>query len=257
MDPREYSDPAQSNIPYDVVPLPSKGMFYRNKLESVKVTYLTAADENLLSSPNIVESGNIIDELLRRKILGNDVNIAEMLECDKQAVLIFLRNTAFGAQYEFTLTDPKTKQTFNHTHDLSSVSMKEFNLTTDEKGEFTYTLPVTNKVVKFKFLSSTQETELSNIDSQYEGRISPKITRRLEYLIQEIEGERDKGNLAQMIQSMPIKDSQGFRNYVKDNEPGLDLKVTVRAPSGEDVTTSVVLGAHFFRPFFGIQAGRA
>ena len=69
--------------------------------------------------------------------------------------------------------------------------------------------------------------------------------------------ERDKGNLAQMIQSMPIKDSQEFRNYVKDNEPGLDLKVTVRAPSGEEVTTSVVLGAHFFRPFFGIQAGRA
>jgi hypothetical protein len=252
MDPREYSDPTQTNIPYDVVPLPSKGMFYQNKLESVKVTYLTASDENLLSSPNIVESGNIIDELLRRKILGSEVNITEMLECDKQAVLIFLRNTAFGATYEFTLTDPKTKESFNHTHDLSSVSMKEFNLIADEKGEFSYSLPVTKKGVKFKFLSSTQETELSNIDSQYEGRISPKVTRRLEYLIQEIEGERDKGNLAQMIQSMPIKDSQGFRNYVKDNEPGLDLKVTVRAPSGEEVTTSVVLGAHFFRPFFGI-----
>jgi len=252
MDPREYTDPSYSNIPYDVVQLPSKGMFYRNKLDSVKVTYLTASDENLLSSPNIIESGNIIDELLRRKILGSDVNISEMLECDKQAILIFLRNTAFGSTYEFTLTDPKTKQKFTHTHDLSNVSMKEFNLVADEKGEFTYTLPITKKVIKFKFLSSTQETELVNIDSQYEGRISPKVTRRLEYLIQEIEGERDKGNLAQIIQSMPIKDSQEFRNYVKDNEPGLDLKVTVRAPSGEEVTTSVVLGAHFFRPFFGV-----
>ena len=252
MDPREYSDPSQSNIPYDVVPLPSKGMFYKNKLESVKVTYLTASDENLLSSPNIVENGNIIDELLRRKILGSEVNIAEMLECDKQAVLIFLRNTAFGPTYEFTLTDPKTKKEFKHTHSLTNVSMKEFNLIADEKGEFDYTLPVTKKTVKFKFLTSTQETELSNIDSQYSGAISPKITKRLEFLIQEIEGERDKGNLAMMIQSMPIKDSQDFRNYVKNNEPGLDLKVTVRAPSGEEVTTSVVLGAHFFRPFFGI-----
>ncbi len=252
MDPREYSDPSQSNIPYDVVPLPSKGMFYKNKLESVKVTYLTASDENLLSSPNIVENGNIIDELLRRKILGSEVNIAEMLECDKQAVLIFLRNTAFGPTYEFTLTDPKTKKEFKHTHSLTNVSMKEFNLIADEKGEFDYTLPVTKKTVKFKFLTSTQETELSNIDSQYSGTISPKVTKRLEFLIQEIEGERDKGNLAMMIQSMPIKDSQDFRNYVKNNEPGLDLKVTVRAPSGEEVTTSVVLGAHFFRPFFGI-----
>ena len=227
-------------------------MFYKNKLESVKVTYLTASDENLLSSPNIVENGNIIDELLRRKILGSEVNIAEMLECDKQAVLIFLRNTAFGPTYEFTLTDPKTKKEFKHTHSLTNVSMKEFNLIADEKGEFDYTLPVTKKTVKFKFLTSTQETELSNIDSQYSGTISPKVTKRLEFLIQEIEGERDKGNLAMMIQSMPIKDSQDFRNYVKNNEPGLDLKVTVRAPSGEEVTTSVVLGAHFFRPFFGI-----
>jgi len=252
MDPREYSDPTQANIPYDVVTLPSKGMFYQNKLESVKVTYLTASDENLLSSPNIVENGNLVDELLRRKILGSEVNINEMLECDKQAILIFLRNTAFGSTYEFTLTDPETKQKFKYTHDLSNVSMKDFTLVPDEKGEFSYTLPITKKVVKFKFLNSSQENELSNIDSQYQGRVSPKVTKRLEYLIQEIEGERDKGNLAQMIQSMPIKDSQEFRNYVKDNEPGLDLKITVRAPSGEEVTTSVVLGAHFFRPFFGL-----
>jgi len=252
MDPREYSDPSQANIPYDIVTLPSKGMFYKNKLDSVKVTYLTASDENLLSSPNIIQNGNIVDELLRRKILGSEVNISEMLECDKQAVLIFLRNTAFGPIYEFTLTDPKTKKTFEHSHDLSNVTMKDFNLVADEKGEFSFLLPVTKKNVKFKFLTSQQENELSDIDSQYGGRIAPKITKRLEYLIQEIEGERDKGNLAQMIQSMPIKDSQEFRNYVKDNEPGLDLKVTVRAPSGEEVTTSVVLGAHFFRPFFGL-----
>ena len=59
MDPREYSDPSQANIPYDIVSLPSKGMFYKNKLDSVKVTYLTASDENLLSSPNIIQNGNI------------------------------------------------------------------------------------------------------------------------------------------------------------------------------------------------------
>ena len=51
-----------------------------------------------------------------------------MLECDKQAVLIFLRNTSFGPTYTFNLTDPKTNKNFEYTHDLSNVSMKEFNL---------------------------------------------------------------------------------------------------------------------------------
>ena len=97
MDPvQQYSDPSQANIPYDLVPLPSKGMFYSKPIDKVKVTYLTAADENLLSSPNLVQSGNLIDELLRRKIIGGDIKVEEMLECDKQAVLIFLRNTSFG-----------------------------------------------------------------------------------------------------------------------------------------------------------------
>ena len=44
---REY---AQQNLtlPHDVVPLPSGGVFYRNKKQSVKVGYLTAMDENIL-----------------------------------------------------------------------------------------------------------------------------------------------------------------------------------------------------------------
>ena len=102
-----------------------------------------------------------------------------MLECDKQAVLIFLRNTAFGPIYEFTLTDPKTKKTFEHSHDLSNVTMKDFNLVADEKGEFSFLLPVTKKNIKFKFLTSQQENELSDIDSQYGGRIAPKITKTI------------------------------------------------------------------------------
>lgn len=253
MDPtQQYSDPSQANIPYDLVTLPSKGMFYSKPIDKVRVTYLTASDENLLSSPNLVQSGGLIDELLRRKIIGGDLKIEEMLECDKQAVLIFLRNTSFGSTYTFNLTDPKTNKDFEHVHELSNVSMKEFTLTPNEKGEFEYTLPLTHKKVKFKFLNSQQEKELEDLDSAYKGTITPKITKKLELLIHELEGERDRGTLAQMIQGMPIKDSQDFRDFVRTNEPGLNLKVTAIAPSGEEVTTYVVLGAHFFRPFFGL-----
>jgi hypothetical protein len=36
------------NLPHDVVPLPSNGIFYTSKKKSVKVGYLTASDENIL-----------------------------------------------------------------------------------------------------------------------------------------------------------------------------------------------------------------
>lgn len=249
----QFTDPNQINVPYDIVRLPSKGLFYKNEVKEVKVTYLNASDENLLSSQNIIQSGDIIDELLKRKIVGSDIRVEEMLECDKQAVLIFLRNTSFGPSYEATYTDPKTNEKFDVTHDLSSISFKEFELTPDQNGEFEFVAPITNKTIKFKFLTSQQEKELVNLKEHYVGnQVVPTVTKRLELLIQEIDGNRDKNTLSQIIQTMPIKDSQEFRNYVVKNKPGLDLSFTVKAPSGEEFTTQVVLGATFFRPFFGI-----
>ena len=55
------------NLPHDVVPLPSQGLFYKNKKKSVKVGYLTAQDENLLASVNMGTT-NIISQLLKTKI---------------------------------------------------------------------------------------------------------------------------------------------------------------------------------------------
>ena len=57
------------NAQYDLIPLPSKGECYKTKIESVPVGYLTASDENLITSPNLYESGNITSILLKKKIL--------------------------------------------------------------------------------------------------------------------------------------------------------------------------------------------
>ena len=94
------------NLPHDVVPLPSQGLFYKNKKKSLKVGYLTAQDENILLSTN--GNKNIITTLLKNKIYEPDFNINELLDGDAEAILIFLRNTAFGSDYNFKLKDPKT-----------------------------------------------------------------------------------------------------------------------------------------------------
>ena len=69
------------NLPHDVVPLPSQGLFYANKKKSVKVGYLTAQDENLLANTN---KGimNVINQLLKTKIYEHDFRIDDMLTGD-------------------------------------------------------------------------------------------------------------------------------------------------------------------------------
>ena len=118
-------------IAYDVVELPTKGIYYKNKKKTVKVAYLTAADENILSSQNLINTGKVIEELLKRKVLDKDLSVDEIVEEDRQAILIFLRNTAFGSEYTLTATDPKTNQEFSIEIDLSEIKIKEFQLVED------------------------------------------------------------------------------------------------------------------------------
>ena len=46
-------DGIDPNVQYDIIPLPSKGECYMSKIDKLPVAYLTAADENLITSPNL------------------------------------------------------------------------------------------------------------------------------------------------------------------------------------------------------------
>jgi hypothetical protein len=240
-------------IAYDVVELPSRGIHYPNKKKSIKVAYLTAADENILSSSNLIANNMVTEELLRRKILDKDFSIEEMVDEDKQAVLIFLRNTAFGSEYTFYLTDPKTEEEFTADIDLSELKFKDFNLEPDVNGEYPYHMDKSNVDITFKFLTQKQIKELDEIEKSWNGNgVAPVATKRLEMMIKSVAGNRDMMNIHNFIQKLPIKDSQNFRKYVRENTPGLDLKKTVKSPSGESMLVEVGFGVEFFRPFYGI-----
>jgi hypothetical protein len=239
-------------IAYDVVQLPSQGVHYANAKKSLRIAYLTASDENILMSPNLIQSETVVDELLKRKILDKDINFDEIVEEDKQAILIFLRNTAFGTEYTTTLTDPSTKKSFETVIDLSVLKVKEFKLESDSNGEYTYSLPVSKKNVTFKFLTNNQEKELQNIKDNSGTSVIPINTKKLEMMIKSVDGQRDQMGIYQFIQNLPIKDSQEFKKFVSENKPGLDLIVDVIAPSGEKVPVLVDFGVDFFRPFYGI-----
>lgn len=240
-------------IAYDVVELPSRGIYYENKKKSVRVSYLTAVDENILSSPNLIASNTVIEELLRKKILDKDIEINDMVEEDRQAVLIFLRNTSFGSDYKVTATDPKTNKEFTFDVDLSILKTKDFNLIEDANGEYTYTMEKSKCNITFKFLNKKQENELDLMVKSWNGiGVPPIVTKRLEMMIKSVEGNRDLMNIRNFIEKLPIKDSQDFKVFVNKNRPGLDLNQTVTTPSGDVIQVQIGLGVEFFRVFYGI-----
>jgi hypothetical protein len=240
-------------IAYDVVELPSRGIHYPSGKKSLRVAYLTAVDENILSSPNLIAANMVMEELLKRKVLDRDFNVDEMVEEDREAVLLFLRNTAFGSEYTFYLKDPKTDEEFTANVDLSEITFKPFDLVADANGEFKFFMEKSKVEITFKFLTQKQLNEIKEIEKSWNGvGAAPIVTKQLEMMIKSVAGNKDMMNIRNFIEKLPIKDSQDFRKYVKENTPGLDLKRIVKSPSGESVQVVIGFGVEFFRPFYGL-----
>ena len=243
----------ESILPYDMVSLPSQGVFYKNGKKSVKVTYLNASDENLLATPSMIGSEGLVDILISRKILDKDIVVEDMATCDKEAILVFLRNTAFGSDYIIKVKDPKTGDSFDTTIDMSVLKVKETDLVLDGNGEFEFLLPKCEKKCKLTLLSPIHQKALSKIEETYKDqKISPYMTKQLEMVVKEIDGNRDPMTIANFIQTMPILDSQNIRKIIRKNAPELDLNVKVMTPSNEEIGVKINFGVEFFRPFYGI-----
>lgn len=241
-------DYGQQNLtlPHDVVTLPTRGIFYKNKKKSVKVGYLTASDENILMAGGPDVSTNLV----RNKLYEPDMRVEDLMEGDVEAILIFLRNTGFGPEVNMTLTDPKTGKQFP-----ASVRIDELNIINgqepNEDGTYTTILPKSGVTVKLKPLTYGQIMGIQKmVDSYPKGLTAPRVTWRLSQEIVEIDGSTDKEAISKFVEQMPIMDSKYIRDFINQNEPRLDMRKQVTTPSGENLTVNVGFGVEFFRPFF-------
>ena len=136
---------------FDVIPLPSKGEGYKDKISKVSVAYLTAYDENMIVSPNLYRDNLILDYIIQEKLLSKEIDPMDLLEGDRDAIILFLRASGYGNEYPITATDDATGKEFDTIVDLSKLKYKDFNLTGDANGWFKFELPVSKKEVKFRF----------------------------------------------------------------------------------------------------------
>ena len=158
----EYASEGQQ---YDVISLPSNGECYPDKMSRVPVSYLTAYDENLITSPNLYHDGLIIEYLLKNKVLNKDIDINSLVSGDVDAIILFLRATSYGVDFPITVRDPETGQQIDTTIDLTQLKTKDFKLKGDENGHFDFVLPKTKAQIKFKYLTRKEEKTLERLSN--------------------------------------------------------------------------------------------
>ena len=95
---------AEYKFPTEMVELPSKGYFYSegHPLSSgrVEIKYMTAREEDILTSQNLIKQGTVIDKLLEALVVDKSIKMDDMLIGDKNAIMVAARILGYGKNYD-------------------------------------------------------------------------------------------------------------------------------------------------------------
>jgi hypothetical protein len=136
---------------------------------------------------------------------------------------------------------------------IEELSFRKPEVEPNEEGFYITTLPKSGASIKLKPLTYGESIDLERMVEEYPSNmVAPKVTWRLMKQLVEVNGSNSKEEISKFIENMPIMDSKYITNFLKTNEPRIELGREVTAPSGKKVNVRIAFGAEFFRPFFSI-----
>lgn len=247
------------DIPVESVPLPSGGSIYPqgspiSGCETVDIKAMTAKEEDILTSRALIKKGTVITELIRSCLVDKNIDPDQLIAGDRNAVMTAIRITGYGANYTVDVDCPacseKSKQNFN----LAELPIKRLEISPVEFGKnlFEFRLPVSGKVVQFKFLNGKDEQEITVTAERKkkQGQQTDNlVTQKLMYSVVSVDGTTDKVKVQAFIRNMPARDSLALRKFMDSSEPGIDMKSWMSCPScDESSEVRLPMGVSFFWP---------
>ena len=250
--------PQQPKFPSEIIDLPTKVLMYPEghplSKGTIEIKYMTAREEDILTSANLIKKGVVIDELLKSMIIS-DVNYDDLYIGDKNAVMLSARVLGYGKDYVTDVDCPECGNTEKDcSFDLTSFEYKEIDegyLNRDNKYEFT--LPNSNRKVEFRFITHKDEkaidkevTRLAKIS----GGISPEMTTRLRYQIVSVDGDDSTETVANFIKNELFAiDSRALRDHMMEKMPDVDFTTYYGCPNcGENSEMDLPISTNFFWP---------
>tara|TARA_R110000851_G_scaffold166878_2_gene312475 strand:- start:731 stop:1597 length:867 start_codon:yes stop_codon:yes gene_type:complete len=223
--------------PTEIVELPSKGEFYSEDhplhgIETIEIKYMTAKEEDILSSKTLIKQGVAIERLLKSVILDKRIHPDTLLSGDRNAILVATRITGYGSDYETKITCPSCMTSGDHAFDLSEVEVKTADdIEEDQSYRWTddstviTTTPLSKIEVELKLMTGKDESYLSRLIENKRKKKLPEtpLTDTLKILIVSINGLTDKEYIKEFIKLVPARDSRHLRAVYEKASPNVDM----------------------------------
>ena len=230
--------------PTEFVDLPSRGRFYPeghplHGEDSLEIRFMTAKDEDILTSKSLLKKGIAIDRFLQNIIVNKKVNVADLTVGDKNALVVAARITGYGADYETKVSCPLCSHAQQFSFDLNESKVSEGGLealkesgheahaeaTETDHGTWTVVAPKTQAVVELKLMTGANEKHMMKAQALKKKQKLPEslLTDQLRQIIVSVNGDASTATISKFINVMPALDSRFVRGAYEKLMPNLDL----------------------------------
>ncbi len=221
--------------PTEIVDLPSEGKLYPKNsylhgIDNIEIKYMTAKEEDILTSKSLLKKGKAIDRFLRSVVINKNINIDDLLSGDRAALLVAARISGYGSEYTTNVVCPVCAERSEWSFDLNDAKVigpenihPDARLT--ETGTIIVHLPKLNVDVECRFLNGHDEKRIAkSTEMKKKNRLQETpLTDQLSAIVVSVNGQTDRALLQQLVHNMPAADSRYLRSVYQESSPNVDL----------------------------------
>jgi hypothetical protein len=247
---------SENTFPTEVITLPSEGKCYpeTNPLSkgTIEIKYMTAKEEEILTSQNLIKKGIVLDKLFESIIVDKNINPDDIILGDKNAIMLATRILGYGPEYKIEIATEEEKEEISI--DLGKVKTKEIDLTKLNRNNRYKFKTSTGSELEFKILTHGDEkaidADVKAMQRLNKNGTSSELTTRYRYMIQSVDGKDDTKSITDFINNKFItRDTKAFRDAIKQITPDVNMEFDYENPiTGEMEVRSIPMGVNFFWP---------
>jgi len=238
--PEQQVDPLSFVVPTEFVALPTEGAYYPDghplqKADSVEIKYMTAKEEDLLSSRSLLEKGLVLDRLLENLLVDKHIRSRDLLMADRNAILVAARSSGYGEEYKTKIMCRSCTESDSYSYDLNNAvstgplspeELESINVKHKGDGVFAVRVPNAPVEVEFRLLSGHDERAMMDLATKRKKKKmnDQLITDQLNFMIVSVMGHEDPEIIGQYVDSLPLRDSRFLRDTYEKVTPSLDLR---------------------------------
>lgn len=252
---------ARIEVPTEVVPLPSLGKVYPvgsplHGRDRVEIKSMTAHEEDILTSRALLKQGKAFTALIGSCLMDKEIDPEDLLVGDRNALLIAIRITGYGAEYAASSVCPACGESSKVEFDLSKLPVKQLETDPPAPGQnlYSFELPVTKKNVTFSLMTGRTERDLSAENEKKRKLYGPdmieeNVTAELARQIVSLGDETDRDVISMLVKQLPARDSRALARKIDELSPGVELQQSVVCPRCKETSeVAVPMGPDFFWP---------